>query len=42
MTCWEWVILMVVFSLVSTLEAVIVITARMNAKIRLEQARRGR
>lgn len=42
MTVWEWVILMTVFGLISTMEAVVVISAYMTSKIRLEQARRGR
>lgn len=42
MTCWEWVILIVVLGLVGTMSAVVTISAYMTSKIRLEQARRGR
>jgi len=42
MYCWEWIILMIVFGLVSTLEAVIIISAHAAAKVQIETARRGK
>ena len=42
MTCWEWVILIVVFGIVGTMSAIMTISAYITAKIRLEQTRRGR
>lgn len=40
MTCWEWVIIMVVFSLLSTLEALIITSAYFTMKQKLELTRK--